>query len=131
MLRCEECGKQARTEKEARRWLAYLTVVDEDEPAEVVGYRPDRAKRESEAAVADLGCFGHQHRTALCQQAADPAPGPASGRRPSTAFQCPASVGSSCSFGAYLRIFAIEDREAQQRTELRAERYPNKRIGND
>jgi ribosomal protein L44E len=51
MLRCEECGKQARTEKEARRWRAYLTVVDEDEPEEVVVYCPDCAKREFEAAV--------------------------------------------------------------------------------
>jgi len=46
MLRCGECGKQARTEEEASRWRAYLTVVDEDEPAEVVVYCPDCARRE-------------------------------------------------------------------------------------
>jgi len=48
MLRCEECGKQARTEEEARRWRAYLTVAEEDEPEEVVVYCPDCAKREFE-----------------------------------------------------------------------------------
>lgn len=36
MLRCEECGKRAATEEEARRWGAYLAVVEEDEPEEVV-----------------------------------------------------------------------------------------------
>jgi Zn finger protein HypA/HybF involved in hydrogenase expression len=46
MLRCEECGKQARTEEEARRWRAYLAVVEEDEPEDVVVYCPDCAKRE-------------------------------------------------------------------------------------
>jgi ribosomal protein L44E len=43
MLRCEECGKQARTEEEARRWRAYLTVAEEDEPEEVVVYCPNCA----------------------------------------------------------------------------------------
>jgi hypothetical protein len=45
MLRCEECGKEARTEEEAHDWRAYLTVVDDDEP-EVVVYCPECAKRE-------------------------------------------------------------------------------------
>jgi hypothetical protein len=48
LLRCEECGKQARTEEEARRWRTYRTVVDEDEPEEVVVYRPDCDEREFE-----------------------------------------------------------------------------------
>jgi hypothetical protein len=48
MLRCEDCGKEARTEEEARRRRAYLTVVEEDEPEEVVVYRPDCAEREFE-----------------------------------------------------------------------------------
>jgi hypothetical protein len=26
MLRCEECGKEPRTEEEALRWRAYVTV---------------------------------------------------------------------------------------------------------
>jgi ribosomal protein L44E len=46
MLRCEECGKQATTEEEARRWRASLTVIEEAEPEEVVVYCPDCAKRE-------------------------------------------------------------------------------------
>jgi hypothetical protein len=45
---CEECGKQARTEEEARGWRAYLTVVEEDEPEEVAVYCPDCARREFE-----------------------------------------------------------------------------------
>jgi hypothetical protein len=45
MLRCEECSKEAKTEEEARRWRAYLTVVEEDEPVFAL-YCPDRAKRE-------------------------------------------------------------------------------------
>jgi ribosomal protein L44E len=48
MLRCEECGKEPRSEQEARRWRAYLIVVDEDEPEEVVVYCPDCAKRDFE-----------------------------------------------------------------------------------
>lgn len=46
MLRCEECAKQARTEEEARRWRASLTVIEEGELEEVVVYCPDCAKRE-------------------------------------------------------------------------------------
>jgi hypothetical protein len=49
MVRCEECGKEARTEEEARRWRAYLTVVEEDEPEGVAIYCPGCAKREFEA----------------------------------------------------------------------------------
>jgi hypothetical protein len=37
MLRCEECE---RSEEEARRWRAYLTVIEEDEPEEVVVLLP-------------------------------------------------------------------------------------------
>jgi hypothetical protein len=48
LLRCEECRKQARTEEKARRWRAYLTVVEEDEPEEVAAYCPDCARREFE-----------------------------------------------------------------------------------
>jgi hypothetical protein len=43
MLQCEECGKQARTEEEARRWRAYLTVIEEGELEDVVVYSPDCA----------------------------------------------------------------------------------------
>jgi len=48
MLRCEECGEEARTEEEARRWRAILAVVEEGEAEEVVVYCPDCAKREFE-----------------------------------------------------------------------------------
>lgn len=44
MLRCDECG----TEEEARRWRAFLTVIEEGEAEEVVFYCPDCAKREFE-----------------------------------------------------------------------------------
>jgi hypothetical protein len=30
MLRCEECEREAKSEEEARRWRAYLTVVDDN-----------------------------------------------------------------------------------------------------
>jgi hypothetical protein len=46
-LRCEECQREARS-KETRHWRAFLTVVEENEPAEVVVYCPDCAKREFE-----------------------------------------------------------------------------------
>jgi Zn finger protein HypA/HybF involved in hydrogenase expression len=48
LLRCEECGKETRSEEEARRWRAYLTVIEEREPEEVVVYCPDCAKHEVE-----------------------------------------------------------------------------------
>jgi hypothetical protein len=48
MLKCEECGKKARTEEEARRWRAFLTVIEEGEPEEVVVFCPDCDKREFE-----------------------------------------------------------------------------------
>jgi ribosomal protein L44E len=48
LLRCEECGKQRQTDKEARRWRTYLTVIEEEEPEEVVVYCPDCAQREFE-----------------------------------------------------------------------------------
>jgi Zn finger protein HypA/HybF involved in hydrogenase expression len=48
MLRCEKCGKEARTEEEARRWRAYLTVPEERAVEEVVVYCPDCAEREFE-----------------------------------------------------------------------------------
>jgi Zn finger protein HypA/HybF involved in hydrogenase expression len=48
MLRCEECEREARSEEEASRWRAYLTVVEEGEAEEVVVYCPDCAKREFE-----------------------------------------------------------------------------------
>ena len=51
MLRCEECSKQAETESEARRWRAYLIVVEEGDPEEVVVYSPDCAEREFELDV--------------------------------------------------------------------------------
>ena len=35
------------------------------------------------------------------------------------------------SVSAYLRILAIQDREAQRRAELRAQCYPDKPVGND
>jgi hypothetical protein len=60
MLRCEECEREARSEEEGRSWRAYLTVLDEDEPEEVVVYCPDCAKREFEDdEKADLGGFDH------------------------------------------------------------------------
>jgi hypothetical protein len=49
MLRCEECGKRATTEEEARRWRAYLTFIEEGEPEEVAVYCADCAKQEFEA----------------------------------------------------------------------------------
>jgi len=48
LLRCEECGKEPRSEEKARRWRAYLTVIEEEEPEEAVVYCPDCAKREFE-----------------------------------------------------------------------------------
>jgi hypothetical protein len=48
LLRCEECGKEAPTDEWAPGWRAYLTVVEEDEPEEVVVYCPDCVKREFE-----------------------------------------------------------------------------------
>jgi hypothetical protein len=48
MLRCEECGKEPRTEEEALRWRAYLTLIEEGELEEVVVYCSDCAKREFE-----------------------------------------------------------------------------------
>jgi hypothetical protein len=48
MLRCEECGREARTGEEARGWRTFLIVVKEGEPAEAVDYCPDCAKREFE-----------------------------------------------------------------------------------
>ena len=45
MLRFEECGKEATTE-EGRRWRAYLTVVEEGEPVDIVVYGSDCAERE-------------------------------------------------------------------------------------
>src|SRR5512132_743652 len=40
MLGARSAANSARTEKEARRWRAYLIVVDEGEPEEVVVYCP-------------------------------------------------------------------------------------------
>ena len=48
MLRCEECGKEARAGEEARGWRTFLTVVEEGKPAEAVDYCPDCARREFE-----------------------------------------------------------------------------------
>jgi hypothetical protein len=47
----EPSAKPARTEEEARRWRAYLTVVGEDEPEEVAVDCPECAK----AGVRGLG----------------------------------------------------------------------------
>jgi hypothetical protein len=44
----EPIATTARTEEEALRWRAYLTVVEEDEPEEVAVYCPDCARREFE-----------------------------------------------------------------------------------
>jgi hypothetical protein len=44
----EPSAKSARTEEEARRWRAYLTLVEEEVPEEVVVYSPNCAKREFE-----------------------------------------------------------------------------------
>jgi hypothetical protein len=44
-LRCEECQGEARAEA-ARHWRAYLFVIEEGEPPEVVVYCPDCAERE-------------------------------------------------------------------------------------
>jgi endogenous inhibitor of DNA gyrase (YacG/DUF329 family) len=58
LLRCEECGKQAQTEEEARRWRAYLIVIAEEEPEEVIVSCPDCAKRaSSRPTMADLCGF--------------------------------------------------------------------------
>jgi hypothetical protein len=41
-------GKQARTDEEARRWRACLTVIEEDEPEDVAVYCPTCAKGDFE-----------------------------------------------------------------------------------
>lgn len=51
MLTCEECGKNAKTEEEVRRWRAYLTVVEgsdleQDAGEEVAVYCQACAERE-------------------------------------------------------------------------------------
>lgn len=46
MLRCEECREEPRAEEEALSWRAYVIVVKEGEPPEVVVYCPDCAERE-------------------------------------------------------------------------------------
>jgi hypothetical protein len=46
LLRCEECGKDARSGEEARGWRTFLIVVEEGEPAEAVHYCPDCARRQ-------------------------------------------------------------------------------------
>ena len=48
LLRCEECGKEARTGQEARGWRTFMTVVMEGQPAEPVHYCPDCGTREFE-----------------------------------------------------------------------------------
>jgi hypothetical protein len=48
MLQSEECGRRATTDEEARRWRAYLTVVEDGESEEVAVYCPDCARREFE-----------------------------------------------------------------------------------
>jgi hypothetical protein len=49
LLRCEACGKEPRSEEEAHRWRAYLTVIEEGDPEEVIVYCPGCVKRELEA----------------------------------------------------------------------------------
>jgi hypothetical protein len=46
MLRCEECRQEACADEGALGWHAYLIVVKEGEPPEVVVYCPGCAKRE-------------------------------------------------------------------------------------
>jgi hypothetical protein len=41
-------AKPAKSDEEARRWRAYLTVIKEGEPEEVVVYCPDCAERQFE-----------------------------------------------------------------------------------
>jgi hypothetical protein len=41
------------------------------------------------------------------------------------------AAGYGLSLSLYLRALALEDREAQERAELRAKCYPDKAIGND
>jgi hypothetical protein len=48
LLRCEECGKEARTGEETRGWRTFMFVVVEGKPAEPVDYCPDCAQREFE-----------------------------------------------------------------------------------
>jgi hypothetical protein len=48
LLRCEECGKEARTGEEARGWRTFVTVVVEGQSAESVHYCPDCVRREFE-----------------------------------------------------------------------------------
>lgn len=57
MLRCEECGREARTGEDTRRWRALFTALpgdemrnhtddDEDEVPSVAVYCPECAERE-------------------------------------------------------------------------------------
>jgi hypothetical protein len=48
LLRCEECGKEARMGEKARGWRTFMIVVVEGQPAEPVTYCPGCAKREFE-----------------------------------------------------------------------------------
>jgi hypothetical protein len=65
MLRCEECGKEARTEEEARGWRAVLTVVEEGVPEEGSSTAPSVPSGSSRATMADLGGVDDWHRILL------------------------------------------------------------------
>jgi hypothetical protein len=58
----EPSAKPARTEEEPRRWRAYPTVGEEDEPEKVIVYCPDCAKRKFDQTIADRRRVRHEHR---------------------------------------------------------------------
>jgi hypothetical protein len=68
----EPSAKPARTEEEPRRWRAYLTVGEEDEPEKVIVYCPDCAKRKFDQTIADRRRVRHEHRPLPLSPRCDP-----------------------------------------------------------
>jgi hypothetical protein len=68
----EPSAKPARTEEEPRRWRAYLTVGEEDEPEKVIVYCPDCAKRKFDQTIADRRRVRHEHRPLPLTPRCDP-----------------------------------------------------------
>ena len=46
MLRCEECGREARKDEESKGWRAFLAGDPQDDPPEVAVFCPECAERE-------------------------------------------------------------------------------------
>jgi hypothetical protein len=68
----EPSAKPARTEEEPRRWRAYLTVGEEDEPEKVIVYCPDCAKRKFDQTIADRRRVRYEHRPLPLSPRCDP-----------------------------------------------------------